>query len=131
MLYCFAETPCFFISKSKIVWSTQFFKFNFPNVFLSSRWLVVWHNWLKEFAKRQRNHSNLKNDNRKVKLFRKRNIFFRIIFLWKREFLLYEPRTFRLKALFFFISKSVEGWYHVHFSKKNVIPQNIAKVLRL
>ena len=92
MLYCFAETPCFFCSKSKILWRTQFLKVNFLIFFLSSRWLAVWHNRQKKFAKRQRNHSNSKNDNRKIKLFRKRNIFFLKKFHWKREFLLCEPR---------------------------------------
>ena len=70
---------------------TDFSKVNFPNVFLCLRWLVVWHTRLNNFAKRQRNHSNSKDDNRKRELFRKRNVFFIEIFLWKREFLLVEP----------------------------------------
>ena len=130
LLFCWKSK--FFLHKfQNWLKKTIFQRLISPIFFLSSRWLAVWHTWLKKFAKRQRNHSNLKIDNRKMKLFRTRIIFFLKKFLWKREFLLYERRTFRVKALFFLISKSVEGWYQVHFSKKNVIPQNIAKVLRL
>ena len=62
------------------------------HLYLSAQWLVVWHTWLNNFAIRQRNHSNSKNDNRKRKLFRKRNLFSSKYFSGSANFWWWNPQ---------------------------------------
>ena len=59
----------------KLFKKKQIFKVNFHNFVVSAGWSVVFHTWPKNFQQRQINHSNSKNDNRKIKLFRKTNHF--------------------------------------------------------
>ena len=80
------KVQVFSAQSQKLVREIIFSKNNFAIFFLSARWLVIWHTWLKKFAKRRRNHSNSKSDNRKIKLFRKRNLYSSKHFFWTANF---------------------------------------------
>ena len=106
----------FFLLKVQNWLKKQKFQVNFPNCFLSLRWSVVWHTWLNNFAKRQRNHWNPKDDNRKRKHLRKRNLFSSKYFSGSANFCwLNHEKNFLTERPIFFISKSEEGWNHVQF----------------
>ena len=108
MLYCFAETPCFFCSKSKIDWRTQFFQVNFPNFFSLLTLIGGLTHLTEEFCKKTKNHSNSKRklwrkQKRKItekKTFSKeKNSFPQKFSLEAPSFVLWTPKkTFRLKA---------------------------------
>ena len=93
----------FFLLKVQNWLKKQKFQVNFPNCFLSLRWSVVWHTWLNNFAKRQRNHWNPKDDNRKRKHLRKRNLFSSKYFSGSANFcwLNHEKKLFDWKTHFF------------------------------
>ena len=114
LLFCWKSK--FFLLKDQNWLKKQIFQVNFTIFYLSARWSVVWHTWLNNFAKRQRNHWNSGKDNRK-KNFLEREIFFdRNISLEARIFVGWTlKKTFWLNDPFFFISKSEEGWNHVQF----------------
>ena len=84
LLFCWKSK--FFLLKDENWLKKHIFQVNFTIFFLSARWSVVWHTWLNNFAKRQRNHWNSKNDNRKRNLFRKRIFFHRNFSLEARFF---------------------------------------------
>ena len=73
LLFCWKSK--FFLVKVQNCLKKQIFKVNFHNFVVSAGWSVVFHTWPKNFQQRQINHSNSKNDNRKIKLFRKTNHF--------------------------------------------------------
>ena len=103
IVYGFENHAWLFCGKSKFFclnfqkWlKKQLFQIKFPNLFLSAHWSVIWHTWLNNFAKRQRNHSNSKNDNRKRKLFRKRNLFSSTHFSGSANFCWLNPEKYFL-----------------------------------
>ena len=73
LLFCWKSK--FFLVKVQNCLKKQIFKVNFHNFVVSAGWSVVFHTWPKNFQQRQINRSNSKNDNRKIKLFRKTNHF--------------------------------------------------------
>ena len=106
----------FFLLKVQNWLKKQIFQVKFPNCFPSLRWSVVWHTRLNNFAKRQRNHWNSKNDNRKRKHFRKRNLFSSKYFSGSANFCWLNPeKNSLIERPIFFISKSEEVWNHVQF----------------
>ena len=114
LLFCWKYK--FFSSKSRNDSKNSFSRLT-PQIFFSASWSVVKHTWLlNNFAKRQRNYWNSKNDNRRKKLFRKRNLFSTKFFSGSANLCWLNPeKNSWLKDPFFFISKSEEGWNHVHF----------------
>ena len=104
LLFCWKSK--FFLLKDQNWLKKQIFHVNFTIFFLSARWSVVWHTWLNNFAKRQRNHSNSKDDNRKRKLFRKRNLFSSKYFSRSANFCCLNPRKNSLTERPIFSSQS-------------------------
>ena len=119
MPYCFAESPSFFASISKNDWKNTFSRLSSPTFFLSAHWSVVWHTWLNNFAKRQRNHSNSKNDKRKKNFFEREFLFHRNIALEARTFVGWTlKKTFWLKDPFFSSQSPKKVEIMFNFQKK-------------
>ena len=127
------KVQVFLLKTQNCFWKkkTKFSKVNFPNFVLSARWSVVWHTWLKKSAKRQRNHSNSKNDNRKIKLFRKRNHFSPEHFSGSANFCCIDPEENFLTKSPIFSSQTPKKFAIMFIFKKNVFPQIFLKVRRL
>ena len=108
------------------------FRGKFSHLFFYAQWSVVWHTWLNNFAKRQRNHSNSKNDNRKKKLSRKTNPFSSKPFSGSAKSCCKNPEEkFLTKALFFHLEVRICLQTCSISKKKSNFLQNFLKVLRL
>ena len=133
MLYCFAESPTFFCTKSEIDRITVCQCYFLPVSFLHESKSLFWHNWLKKLQNDKEIAQSRKMIPKRKKYFLERENFYPQLIPLKAQYPVIKTlkESFRLKALLFFLSQTQKEVETLCNFSKFVKPQSLRKVRRL